>query len=86
MPLQFVQVADRGVAPYYTLPVKTESESSGGERSSGKATVEFLFQLGAEYLARLVATLVKSSLRDVSSQTELNNTCFVTFSNTEKRV
>ncbi|XP_020615974.1 zinc finger ZZ-type and EF-hand domain-containing protein 1-like isoform X2 [Orbicella faveolata] len=45
-------VADRGVAPYYTLPVKTESESSGGERSSGKATVEFLFQLGAEYLAR----------------------------------
>ncbi|XP_078346247.1 zinc finger ZZ-type and EF-hand domain-containing protein 1-like isoform X2 [Oculina patagonica] len=46
-------VSDRGVAPYYTSPVKTESESSSDEEiSSGKATVEFLFQLGAEYLAR----------------------------------
>ena len=61
-PLEFVQVSDRGVAPYYTSPVKTESESSGEERSSGKATIEFLFQLGAEYLARLVATSVKGSL------------------------
>lgn len=51
------QVSDRGVAPYYISPVKTESESSSDEeRSSGKATVEFLFQLGAEYLARLVIT------------------------------
>ena len=49
-----VQVSDRGVAPYYTSPVKTESESSSEDRSSGQATVEFLFQLGAEYLARLV--------------------------------
>ena len=56
-----VQVSDRGVAPYYTAPVKTKSESSGEERSSGKATVEFLFQLGAEYLARLVTTLVTRS-------------------------
>lgn len=45
-------LSDRGVAPYYVSPVKTESESSSEEKSSGKATVEFLFQLGAEYLAR----------------------------------
>ena len=43
------------MAPYYTSPVKTESESSNGETLSGKATVEFLFHLGAEYLARLVS-------------------------------
>ena len=66
-PLYFVQVSDRGVAPYYTSPVKTESESSGEDRSFGQATVEFLFQLGAEYLARLVATSVNTSVRDVSS-------------------
>ena len=60
------------MTPYCTAPVKTESESSGEERSSGNATVEFLFQLGAEYLARLVATLVKGSIGDVSSQTALN--------------
>jgi len=45
-------LSDRGVAPYTTTPVKTESETSSEKKSSGKATVEFLFQLGAEYLAR----------------------------------
>ena len=52
-----VQLSDRGVAPYSTSPVKTESESSSEEICSGKATVEFLFQLGAEYLSRLVQLL-----------------------------
>lgn len=52
-----LQLSDRGVAPYSTSPVKTESESSSEEICSGKATVEFLFQLGAEYLSRLVQHL-----------------------------
>lgn len=49
-----IQVSDRGVSLFYTLPVKTESEISNKEGSSGNATVEFLFHLGAEYLARWV--------------------------------
>ena len=49
-----LQLSDRGVAPHFTSPVKTESESSNEEICSGKATVQFLFQLGAEYLSRLV--------------------------------
>ena len=36
-----IQVSDRGVSLFYTLPVKTESEISNKEGSSGNATVEF---------------------------------------------
>ena len=79
------------MTPYCTAPVKTESESSGEETSSGKATVEFLFQLGAEYLAKLVASVEKGTAGDVSSQTTLNKMISYisnkrAFPNTEMRV
>ncbi|XP_073246845.1 zinc finger ZZ-type and EF-hand domain-containing protein 1-like isoform X1 [Porites lutea] len=66
-------LSDRGVAPYSTSPVKTESESSSEEICSGKATVEFLFQLGAEYLSRSDLTAssgMASTLQQLARSTQ----------------
>ncbi|XP_027043421.1 zinc finger ZZ-type and EF-hand domain-containing protein 1-like isoform X1 [Pocillopora damicornis] len=63
-------VSDRGVSLFYTLPVKTESEISNKEGSSGNATVEFLFHLGAEYLARSdlnASSCMASTLQQLAS-------------------
>lgn len=45
------QLSDKGVSPSCIDDCGTKIESSS-EMSSGQKTVEFLFQLGAEYLAR----------------------------------
>ncbi|XP_022784131.1 zinc finger ZZ-type and EF-hand domain-containing protein 1-like [Stylophora pistillata] len=66
-------VSDRGVSLFYTLPVKTESEISSEERSSGNTSVEFLFQLGAEYLARSdlnASSCMASTLQQLASSSQ----------------
>lgn len=65
-------LSDRGVTPYHTLPVKTTSETTE-DKASGKATIDFLFQLGAEYLARsdlTVSSSIASALEQLASSSQ----------------
>ncbi|XP_068674922.1 zinc finger ZZ-type and EF-hand domain-containing protein 1-like [Montipora foliosa] len=65
-------LSDRGITPSRSAPIKTKSESSE-DRTSGKATVEFLFQLGAEYLVRSDLTAssgMASTLQQLASSSQ----------------